>query len=235
MRQIIQSILFAILLTAFVFVLSPSATIASSLFTNNHLSVHHNLPNACLKFIGDSFITDSIRNATNTFPTLAEFASSLGYTDPGTIIGVYVCRVLALRVIQQPQDDPVYVSTEWETATQFRLASDYGTLGLLAHNDRAGARFFDLMIGHEVDVVYGDGAIRRYVVSSVRHFQPVESDNPYSSFYDLDYSSDPVSSTQVFQHFFASGDQVVFQTCISANGSPTWGRLFVIATPISLN
>jgi hypothetical protein len=170
-----------------------------------------------------------------SFPTLANFVTSVKNGDPNTITGVYVCPVLALQVVQQPANDPVYVSTDLETATQFRLASDYGTIGLLAHNDHAGARFFDLLPGHEVDLVYGDGTIRRYIVNRVRHFQAVTPDDPYSTFNDLDNGGAPISSTAVFQQIFAIGHQVVFQTCIDANGNPSWGRLFVIATPIMMN
>lgn len=169
------------------------------------------------------------------FPTLDEFAGAIANAQSETVIGVYVCRVLALRVAQQPEDDPVYVSPEFGTATQFRIAASYGTIGLLAHQDQSGVQFFDLRVGDQVDIVYGDGSIRPYSVSSIRHFQSLTSDDPYSDFNDLDHEGVRLSSTAVFQQIFSMGEQVVFQTCIEANGNLTWGRLFVIATPLSTN
>jgi len=148
---------------------------------------------------------------------------------------VYVCHVLALKISQQPPNDPVYVSTEMGTVTQFRLAEQYGTLGLLAHNDRSGARFFGLRAGQEVDVVHGDGTIRRYIVKNIRRFKPINSEDPYSNFIDVDNGGTVITSSQVFQQIFVGNDQVVFQTCILAEGNPTWGRLFVTATPMAMN
>ena len=226
--------LFAILLTFFALP-SPSAATVDP-FTHSHSPVHDlKRPNPCLSTARGTLFPEAISWAVDSFPSLAEFARSTVSTDANAITGVYVCRLLALRVVQQPDDDPVYVSSEAGTATQFRLADRYGTLGLLAHNDRSGGQFFDLANGNEVDVVRGDGSIRRYIVSSIRHYRPIIADNPYSDFYDLDTPGDALSSSKVFQEIFASGDRVVFQTCIAADGNPIWGRLFVIATPMSMN
>ena len=181
------------------------------------------------------FASEVTRWQVNSIPTLSEFAASVTNGDAHSIVGVYVCGVLALEIVQQPVSDPVYVSTEMGTATQFRLAAIYGTLGLLAHNDRSGLRFFGLRNGQEVDVVYGDGTIRRYRVKNIRHFKPINSGDPYSDFIDVDNDGAIVTSSQVFQQIFVGGDQVVFQTCIFADGNPTWGRLFVIATPVRVD
>jgi hypothetical protein len=226
--------LFAILLT-FSIAPQPSAATVKSFAKFFSLSRNSNLPNPCLSSARETMFPDAIRWTTDAFPTLAHFVQSNMSADANAITGVYVCRLLALRIVQQPENNPVYVSSDQGTATQFRLANRYGTLGLLAHNDQSGAQFFDLANGNEVDVVHGDGSIRRYVVSGIRHFRPIIADNPYSDFYDLDAPGDALSSSKVFQEIFANGDQVVFQTCITANGNPIWGRLFVIATPMSLN
>ena len=168
-------------------------------------------------------------------PSFDNFVASVKNGDPHSSVGVYVRGVLALKIVQQPENDPVYVSAEMGTATQFRLAAMYGTLGLLAHNDRSGMQFFDLRRKQEVDIVYGDGKVRRYYVKTIRHFKPISSENPYSDFLDMDNGGDWVTSSQVFQRVFVGSDQVVFQTCIAADGNPTWGRLFVTAMPQSMN
>jgi hypothetical protein len=161
--------------------------------------------------------------------TLSNFVASTWRTDPATVIGVFVCHVLALEVYQQPVDDPVFVSELAGTATQFRLAAAYGTIGLLAHSQRSGSRFFELALGQEVDIVYGDGTVRPYIVSEIRHLRSVSPDDPRSDYIDFERDGARLSSTQLFNQIFARPDKVVFQTCIEA-GSASWGRLFVTAT-----
>ena len=155
--------------------------------------------------------------------------------DLATVTGVFVCQVFTLDVAQQPPDDPIFVSEETNTVTQFRLAAYYGTIGLLAHNTHSGSKFFHLALGQEVDIVYGDGTVRPYVISEIRHLQALNPDSPYTDFVALDHGGARFSSTQVFAKFFQAGDRVVFQTCIDARGNPSWGRLFVTATPASDN
>jgi hypothetical protein len=163
-------------------------------------------------------------------PSLPDFVGSIWRADPATVTGVFVCQVLALIVEQQPADDAVFVSETLGTATQFRLAAQYGTIGLLAHSQRSGSKFFDLGLGQEVDIVYGDGTVRPYVVSEIRHLRSQSPDDPHSSFIDLEHEGTQLSSTEVFNQVFARSDRVVFQTCIEADGNPSWGRLFVTAT-----
>jgi hypothetical protein len=124
------------------------------------------------------------------------------------------------------------VSSQAGIATQFRLAAQYGSLGLLAHNYLAGGLFSALSMGQEVDVIYGDSSIRRYAVSLVRHFQALRPLDPASNFVDLDApGTAQVSNADVFRQIYV-GDRVVFQTCINAHGNSSWGRLFVVAVPI---
>src|SRR5689334_15974717 len=47
--------------------------------------------------------------------------------------GVYVSNTLALPIVQQPDNDPYYVSSHDGEVTQFTIASQYGNIGLLAH------------------------------------------------------------------------------------------------------
>jgi hypothetical protein len=157
------------------------------------------------------------------------------HAEAGIVTGVFVCKMFALDVTQQPANDPVFVSEDTNTATQFRLAANYGTIGLLAHNTHSGSKFFKLTVGQEVDIVYGDGTVRPYVISEIRHFQALNPDSPYTDFVDLDHGGTRFSSTQVFAKFFEDGNRVVFQTCIDAHGKASWGRLFVTAMPVSDN
>jgi len=170
-----------------------------------------------------------------TLPTLDDFTASLNNGQAGQVVGVYVPDVLALRVAQQPVNNLAYVTEDPIYVTQFGLAAQYGTTGLLAHNYLSGHLFFNLSSGQEVDAIYGAGSIRRYAISSLRHFQALSPTDPSSNFVDIDGNNGTqISNADLFKQIYAEGDRVVFQTCITAAGNTSWGRLFVIATPLPL-
>ncbi len=232
-RFLLFSIIVLLSAIGFSLLESPTASAASPIEVSffSRSAHRHILGASCLRSVAKPGSLIAFRRQSK--PSLAEFVASTRRAAPPTITGVFVCNVLALRVAQQPVDAPIFVSEEFDTATQSRLATDYGTIGLLAHNHLSGSKFFDLANGQEVDLVYGDGTIRRYTVSEIRHFQALDPDNPYSDFSDLDHGGVLFSSAQVFGQIFEAGDRVVFQTCITANGNPSWGRLFVTATPVT--
>lgn len=163
---------------------------------------------------------------------LTSFVANVKNGEAGQVVGVYVPNVLALPVNQQPVNDLAYVSASTGYATQFRLAANYGAIGLLAHNYLSGALFFNLSVGQEVDIIYGSGAIKRYAITTLRHFQALRPTDPASNFVDVDNNSGTqISNSDLFYQIY-TGNRVVFQTCINAHGNTSWGRLFVIATPI---
>ncbi len=170
--------------------------------------------------------------AVPSFPKLTDFAASVGSGQPGIVQGVYVADVMAVKVVQQPAGNAGYIAATASVVTQFSLAAQFGTTGLIAHNYSAGAYFSHLSSGQEVDVVYGDGAVRKYAVSQIRHFRAMRPSDPYSPFVDLDKGGANLTSTDVFNQVYSGGNRVVFQTCITGDGDPAWGRLFVTAMPI---
>ncbi len=161
---------------------------------------------------------------------LTAFIHQVTNGQPQQVTGIYVEGVLALPVIPQPSGQPAYVSTAPETVTQFGAASDFGSLGFLAHNTLAGAHFFDLHVGNLIVVVYGDGHTRSYQVTGIRRFQAVNPNSPYSNFIDLDQGGVLTYSDLFYQTYGVAG-QLVLQTCISAEGNDMWGRLFILAMP----
>ncbi len=167
---------------------------------------------------------------TAPLPDLAAFIRQVANGQPQQVTGLYVEDVLALPVIQQPSGQPAYVSTAPETVTQFGAASDFGSLGLLAHNTLAGAHFFDIRVGDLIVVIYGDGHTRSYQVTALRRFQAVNPNSPYSNFIDLDRGGALTYSDLFYQTYGVAG-QLVLQTCIAAEGNDSWGRLFVLAWP----
>jgi hypothetical protein len=172
-------------------------------------------------------------DAIETMPSaLDEFAAGVSDGQAGVVRGVYAAETLALRVHQQPEANPFYISSAPDAATQFRYAAYTHVIGLLAHNDSSGASFFNLNVGQEVWIIYGDGARQGYVVTGVYRYQALQPNSRRSQFADLD-SGEVLSSAQLYDRVYRGGHHVTFQTCIQENGLAAWGRLFVIAEPMS--
>lgn len=70
--------------------------------------------------------------AGNILPDFTDVAQPVENGDVNTLSGVYVPNVLALPVIQQPSGNAGYVSNKDDQATQFAMASQFGSVGLLA-------------------------------------------------------------------------------------------------------
>ncbi len=166
----------------------------------------------------------------NPLPSLEEFASSIRSGSPA-LAGVYVPYVLAFEVVQQPESSPAFVSTLANSVTQFRLASQFNTTGLLAHVDLAGSYFNQLQVGQVAALIYGTGVIKYYVIVAIRKYQALTPDSTDSQFIDLD-NQRRLSAADLFYQTYGVGNSLVFQTCISTSEDPSWGRLFVMARPV---
>ena len=162
--------------------------------------------------------------------------NSPGFYDPiqsgevNRLQGVLVPNVLDLPIVQQPADDPYYVSNHNGEVTQFSIASQYGNVGLLAHNNLSGKSFSKLSIGQEVELVYGDGSVEDFIITKVLRYQALQPQSQQSLFLDLD-NSETLSANQMFNRVYTGSRHLTFQTCITANGDASWGRLFIVATP----
>ena len=167
----------------------------------------------------------------NPHPSLIELRSSLTYGSEAQIVGIYAPGAFALPVVQQPASNPGFVSNEPEVVTQFGLATDFGTIGFLAHNTLSGTNFFDLQVGQTIVLVYGDGSVKTYIVHDQLSYQALTPNSPYSRFRDLDDSEVEISSTDLFNQVYTEEGQLIFQTCIASNGLENWGRYFVLAVP----
>ncbi|HVN56055.1 MAG TPA: hypothetical protein VMT46_17110 [Anaerolineaceae bacterium] len=168
----------------------------------------------------------------DTQSPLEQLTNQVADGQADVVRGVYVAGILALPVIQQPANSPYYVESRPGVATQFEMASSFQVIGLLAHNDLAGSEFFQLQAGEEVDIVYGDGQIARFHVSRIDQYQALDPTSTSSRFVDL-ATDENVSAADVFVREYTTAGQVTFQTCITRDGIPSWGRLFVIAEPAS--
>lgn len=167
-------------------------------------------------------------------PDFTGFIKLVENGDVDVLSGVYIPDVLALPVVQQPAGDAGYVSDHDNEATQFAMASQYGNIGLLAHNYLSGRLFSRLAIGEEVRLVYGDGKVEYFIITEVLHYQALEPTSQWSSFRDLN-NHDVLSAEQMFTRAYAGNRHLTLQTCIASNGNSSWGRLFVIAVPKALS
>jgi hypothetical protein len=174
--------------------------------------------------------TRAIGRSDGALPDFADFSRSVQNGDPTVLRGVYVPDVLALPVAQQPLDRPYFVSSRDGEATQFGMASQYGNIGLLAHNTLSGKFFARLSIGQQVRLVYGDGKVYDFIVANILRFSASEPESTSSSFRNLD-RNETLSAGEMFTRAYAGERHLVFQTCIAANGNSSWGRLFIVALP----
>ena len=165
-----------------------------------------------------------------SFPKFPEFSKTVQNGEAGVLRGVYVPDVLALPIVQQPTGNAGYVSTDDGKLTQFGMASQFGNVGLLAHNHLSGKSFSDLAVGQEVRLVYGNGKVEYFVIKEVLQYQALQPTSPYSSFHNLT-KDETLTAEQMFKRVYFGDRHVTFQTCISKDGNASWGRLFVIAVP----
>ncbi len=163
-------------------------------------------------------------------PSFADFTKTVQNGQADILRGVYVNNVMALPIVQQPTGKAGYVSSKDGEATQFRMASQFGNIGLLAHNHLAGKDFSNLAVGQEVLMVYGNGRVEHFVVTEILQYQAMQPYSPYSEFRNLSDDT-KLTAEQMFKKVYFGDRHVTFQTCINAEGNQSWGRLFVIATP----
>ena len=139
---------------------------------------------------------------------------------------------MALPIVQQPAGQPAYVSSQPDVLTQFRMAEEYGTTGLLAHNTLAGAEFSKLELGQFAVLIFSNGHTEYYRITGVERYTALDPGSPYSDF--LAANGDRISAAGLFKRVYQAQDhRLVFQTCIASEGNPSWGRLFIIAEPVT--
>ena len=138
---------------------------------------------------------------------------------------------MALSIVQQPVGFPGYVSTEDSVATQFGIAAEVGNVGLLAHNTHAGSLFSNIKQGDRIILVYGDGHIESFMVNSIQRYQALDPFSPRSEFKNLETQTS-VTAQDLFNNVYRGEYHLTLQTCIENNGNSSWGRLFIMATPV---
>ena len=174
--------------------------------------------------------TLAMGNKPARLPDFTVFSQAVQNGKADSLRGVYVPNVMALPIVQQPSGNAGYVSSNDGQATQFAMASQFGNVGLLAHNYLSGKSFSQIAVGQEVRLVYGDGRVEYFIVTEILQYQALEPNSPWSSFRGLNDNT-TLSAEQMFKRVYAGDRHVTFQTCIQAEGISSWGRLFVVAVP----
>ena len=169
-------------------------------------------------------------NGGANIPAFADFSKTVQNGKAADLRGVYISSVLALPVVQQPSNNAGYVSSRDGEVTQFGMASQYGNVGLLAHNHLSGKLFSQITVGQEVRLVYGDGKVETFVVTEVLKYQAMQPNSPYSEFRNIN-DEKTITAEQMFKRVYFGDRHVTFQTCIEKDGALSWGRLFIIAVP----
>lgn len=162
---------------------------------------------------------------------LQDFVNEVYTGENGVVRGVYVPGVFAYPIIQQPQNNDIFVSNKSDLLTQFHLAEQNGITGLLAHNFLSGSAFYKLDLGQDIWIVYGDKELKRYQVVSTHQFQKVEPSNLYSHLIDLNTQAE-LTVSEVYSQFYRGPHHLVFQTCLAGEGRLDWGLFFVMAVPV---
>jgi hypothetical protein len=182
-------------------------------------------------------ITNGIRVEVNlapgaaNLPNFKSFVAGLknGQTD---LAGIYASGNFAYKIVQQPSDNPAFVSTQPNTVTQFRMAGSFRTIGLLGHDYLAGGSFFNLKKNQDIILVNGNGSTRYFRIYDIQKYQALTPESPYSQFIDL-ANQQKISVDELFNRIYAKGNILVLQTCISTEKVPSWGRIFVLAQPVN--
>lgn len=168
----------------------------------------------------------------NSLPLLDAFVSQVKNGQAAELRGVYIPAILAAHVVQQSMGNNEFVSPRQNIVTQFGLASQVGSTGLLAHNYLAGESFSLLEEDQKFYLIYGDGRVSAFVVTEIRPYQALEPANALGDLKDLQ-NGEQLTASAVFSKIYDRPGQVIFQTCISKGNNLSWGRLFVIAKPLS--
>lgn len=179
----------------------------------------------------DSAKTVRSDNSSSRSAAFTDFVNSVINGADNDITGIYSEDKFAFPVVKQPSGNAGFVSTIEGVVTEFSMAKNYGVTGIVAHNYLAGGDFFSLKIGEIIEVVYGDGEILRYEITSIQSYQALSPNSATSQFVDL-ATSEKISAEQLFKRVYMGSHLLTMQTCIQQGSVDSWGRLFVIAEPV---
>jgi hypothetical protein len=165
--------------------------------------------------------------APDTFPNLNTFIKTVQNGNALALRGVYIEGVMAYRIVQQPQNNSRFISTQPAVVTEFSMAARAGNIGLLAHNTLAGKAFQNIGEGDRIIVIYGNGHTETFAVKAIHQYQALSR----GMYKDLETRS-KLDTGELFDIAYGGKYHLTLQTCIENKGDANWGRLFIIAEPV---
>jgi hypothetical protein len=165
-----------------------------------------------------------------TSDTLAfdQFVQSVTNGSASSRVGVYVENLFSLPIVQQPNGDPGWITSNFGEVTEFRIVRQHtGNEGLIAHNYLAGGQFYSLQVGDIAELVMGDGSVLEFEIYAIEQYQALTPNSPTSDFLDL-ATGDKLSASDLFFRVYGGHMTLTFQTCINRDNISTWGRTFII-------
>ena len=168
-----------------------------------------------------------------SYQTFSKFIKSITVEKTGNqFVGIISPKSFSMPIIQQPAGQPGFVSNEPQKITEFSLTRQYGTTGLLAHNNLAGAYFSNLQEDDLLIMVTAEKEYKFFRIEKILSFQALSPNSPYSNFVDLENPSRVLTATDLFYEVYTDEGSLVLQTCIAQGNELSWGRLFIQAFPV---
>ncbi|MBX3045374.1 MAG: hypothetical protein KF698_00095 [Anaerolineales bacterium] len=176
-----------------------------------------------------TLITDS---DTSALPAFDQFVQSVTNGKGNEAVGVYVEGQFQYPVVQQPSNDPAWVTSNFGEVTEFRIVRQHtGNDGLIAHNYLAGGSFYSLQPGDVAELVMGDGSVLEFEIYEIQSYQALSPNSALSDFLDLD-TGEKLTATDLFYRVYGGQMTLTFQTCINRDNISTWGRTFIIGAEL---
>jgi hypothetical protein len=69
------------------------------------------------------------------------------------------------------------------------------------------------------------------MANSIQRYQALDPFNPRSEFKNMETQTS-VTAEDLFNNVYRGEYHLTLQTCIENNGNSSWGRLFIMATPV---
>jgi hypothetical protein len=166
-----------------------------------------------------------------SFPTLEEFISQVASGQNSAWRGLYAEGKFIARILQQPPGNYSFISLEADVLTQYMLAEE-DVVGLLAHNTHAGQYYFLLSLEDQFYLIADNATTQLYQVHQIDRYQALQPNSNTSDYRNLQ-TGEILTTAQIFARYYMGDPHVTLQTCIAQNGQANWGRLFVVARPVS--
>lgn len=176
-----------------------------------------------------TLITDS---DTSALPAFDQFVQGIANGNGNQPVGVYVEGQFQYPIVQQPSNDPAWVTSNFGEVTEFRIVRQHtGNEGLIAHNYLAGGSFYNLQPGDVAELIMGDGNVVEFEIYEIHSFQALTPNSALSDFLNLD-TGEKLTASDLFYRVYGGDMTLTFQTCINRDNISTWGRTFIIGAEL---